>query len=59
MKNIVGYTVFYLKNIDNSIVAGQKNIPLDMKASYEQFIISIGNKMPSEDEFNQWYSSQK
>lgn len=72
MKNIVGCTVFFLKNIENQIIteidseitgqktiAVQKIIPLDLKDSYQEFVKSIGDEIPSEDQFNEWHSNQK
>jgi hypothetical protein len=71
MEKIIGYTVHFLKKVGEPTVADfnsemmeqnleieQKLIPLTLKDSFEDFIKSIGNKVPLEDEFNQWYSKQ-
>jgi len=68
MENIVGHTIFYLKKVgepkttdfnsemkEQRLEIGQKIIPLSLKVSFENFIKSIGGRIPMEEEFNQWY----
>jgi hypothetical protein len=71
MENIVGYTVHYLKKVgepkttdfnseikEQKLEIEQKIIPLNLKDYFEDFIKSIGSRIPLEEEFNQWYSKQ-
>jgi len=61
MENIVGYTVYYLKKINetNNIEIAYQIIPITFKDSFEEFIKNNNISMPTEDEFNDWYINQK
>lgn len=71
MKNIIGYTAYFLKKVGEPVTTDSnpemkeqklelttKVIPLDLKDSFVEFIKYIGGKVPMEDEFNQWYSNK-
>jgi len=71
MENIVGYTAYYLKTVgepkptnfnseikEQKLKIEQKIIPLRLKDSFDDLIKSMENRVPTEDEFNQWYSKQ-
>jgi len=68
MENSVGYIVHYLKKVGEPIISNfnsditeqklkieEKIIPLILKDSFEKF---FENSVPTEDDFNHWYSKQ-
>jgi hypothetical protein len=64
------YTVYYIKKTgkqktsnsgltEQRLKIANKKIPTVLKDKYKQYILSINNRIPFEEELDEWYFSHK